>query len=381
MILRVCGLVILGGLCVSPGEVSQRTHSAHIPGAKAANDPIVMTVLPDEAARAVVLVSAGSAPATADVPAIGSPAVQADPPALSPALQLPSDAPAPPRSQVSMNAAPMAALLRALAPPPPRPAATRADVQALVATMRASLGGILLPDAPVLTRTAMTAARAMMQRANLSIDTMQAVLVVDRSPLVQRLWVTVAAPGSPLEVLGSVHVSTGKPGRKEHFRTPVGVFVDNAGILGYRALGTYNEFHIRGIGLRGMRVWDFGWQTTDDWRKPRDIMAVRMEMHATDPVLEPRLGHWDSEGCIRIPSRFNSFLDHTGLIDAKEREAARDDRRFAALLPKDAEPSPLAGQTLVVVDTSEPDAAPSDPVRANMIEHPDPTPQDHEDAG
>ncbi len=131
-----------------------------------------------------------------------------------------------------------------------------------------------------------------------------------------------------------------------------------------------------------MRVWDFGWQTTDDWRKPRDIMAVRMEMHATDPaVLEPRLGHWDSEGCIRIPTRFNSYLDHTGLIDAKEREAARDDRRFAALLPKDAVPSPLAGQTIVVVDTSDPIAAPSDPIRANLIAHPDTPGPEHDDAG
>ena len=283
-----------------------------------------------------------------------------------------------------MNTAPMAALLKELSKPepPPRPPATRADVQALAASMRDTLAGVLLPDVPALTRPAMAAAHAMMQRAHVSFDTLQAVLVVDRSPKVQRLWVTVASPSGALEVLGSVHVSTGKPGRKEHFRTPVGVFVDNAGILGYRAMGTYNEFHIRGIGVRGMRVWDFGWQTTDDWRTPRALMAVRMEMHATDPsVLEPRLGRWDSEGCIRIPTRFNSFLDHTGLVDAKEREAARDDRRFAALLPKDAAPTPLAGQTVVVVDTSDPDAQPSDPVRANTIAHPDMPGPEHDDAG
>ena len=189
--------------------------------------------------------------------------------------------------------------------------ATRADVDALLADMHASLAGTLLPDAPLLTRAALGAAQGMLQKANITHDRLQTILVVDRSPKVQRLWVTVASSSSPyLEVLGSVHVSTGKPGRKEHFRTPVGVFVDNAGILGYRAQGTYNEFHIRGIGVKGMRVWDFGWQTTDDWRTPNAIMAVRMEMHATDPaVLEPRLGRWDSEGCIRIPTRFNSFLD------------------------------------------------------------------------
>jgi hypothetical protein len=374
MYLRVCGILLLGCLCISADGVSQAARVSTVTPAKPVIEPIVTSVLPDEAARAVQLVSAA-------IPT----AVQPDPPAPSPALQLPPDPPSPAPSLMSMNSAPMTALLKALTQPepPPRPAATRRDVQALVADMRANLGGVLLPDAPALTHAAMTAAQAMMRRSNLSIDTLQVVLVVDRSPMVQRLWVTVAAPGGgPLEVLGAVHVSTGKPGRKEHFRTPVGVFVDDAGILGYRAMGTYNEFHIRGIGIKGMRVWDFGWQTTDDWRKPRDIMAVRMEMHATDPtVLEPRLGRWDSEGCIRIPSRFNSYLDHTGLIDAKEREAARDDRRFAALLPKDAAPSPLAGQTLVVVDTSDPTAAPSDPARANLIAHPDTPGPEHDDAG
>ena len=85
-------------------------------------------------------------------------------------------------------------------------------------------------------------------------------------------------------------------------------------------------------------------------------MAVRMEMHATDPAnLELRLGRWDSEGCIRIPSTFNKFLDNQGLIDEKLREIASTDRRFAALLPR-ATPNPLAGSVLVVVDTSDPDA-------------------------
>ena len=268
------------------------------------------------------------------------------------------------------------------APAPAPPKATRADVDALMEDMRNSLGATLLPDAPPLTRAALAAARTMMERAHSEPDTLQVILVVDRSPKVQRLWVTVGVPGTAtLEPLGSVHVSTGKPGRKEHFRTPVGVFTNGAGILGYRAQGTYNENHIRGIGVRGMRVWDFGWQTTDDWRTRHALMAVRMEMHATDPsVLEPRLGRWDSEGCIRIPSRFNSFLDRSGLIDAKEWEAAREDRRFAALLPKHVVPSRLAGQTVVVVDTSEPEAAPSDPVKANLIAHPNTGGPEHDDA-
>ncbi len=272
--------------------------------------------------------------------------------------------------------------------PPPRPAlsapaADKAAVLALMADMRRSLPGTLLPDDPAAARSALSAARTMMDRAHAAIDARQVVLVVDRSAQVQRLWVAVAYPGArPWDALGVVRVSTGKPGRKEHFRTPVGVFANDASILGYRAEGTYNEHHIRGIGVRGMRVWDFGWQTTDDWRTPGALMAVRMEMHATDPAaLEPRLGRWDSEGCIRIPSRFNAYLDHAGLIDTKLRDAAATDRRFAALLPRDAMPSPLAGAMLVIVDSSEPGAAPSDPVRANAMEHPDLPGPEHDSAG
>ena len=264
------------------------------------------------------------------------------------------------------------------------PVAVHPAREALSAAMRESLGGVLLPDSPALSHAALIAGQAMSLRLHAPLDTPQIVLLVDRSPAVQRLWVVLATPGKPWEQLGSVHVSTGKPGRKEHFRTPVGVFVNDSAILGYRALGTYNENHIRGNGTKGMRVWDFGWQTTDDWRTKNAPMAVRMEMHATDPAnLELRLGRWDSEGCIRIPSRFNTFLDNQGLIDARLREAAATDRRFAALLPK-ATPNPLAGSVVVVVDTADPGAAPSDPVRANALEHPAPPSPGgagHDDAG
>ncbi len=254
--------------------------------------------------------------------------------------------------------------------PAERMSPNAAQRDALLADMRRSLGGALLADAPALTHAALIAGQAMSLRLHAPVDTPQVVLLVDRSPAVQRLWVVLATPGQAWEQLGSVHVSTGKPGRKEHFRTPVGVFVNDGAILGYRALGTFNENHIRGIGVKGMRVWDFGWQMTDDWRTKDAPMAVRMEMHATDPAnLELRLGRWDSEGCIRLPSSFNKFLDNQGLIDARLREAAQTDRRFAALLPHTT-PSPLAGSVVVVVDTSDPAAVPSDPVKAEAMEHP-----------
>ena len=35
--------------------------------------------------------------------------------------------------------------------------------------------------------------------------------------------------------------------------------------------GTFNENHIRGLGLKGMRVWDFGWQwATKGWRADKE---------------------------------------------------------------------------------------------------------------
>ena len=125
---------------------------------------------------------------------------------------------------------------------------------------------------------------------------------------------------------------------------------------------------IRGIGVKGMRVWDFGWQTTSDWRKDGALTAVRLEMHATDPrYLAGRLGRADSEACIRIPEKFNVFLDRAGLIDAQLLAVAPDDRAVRALLPKDGDPTPVAGDKVVVVDSSEPAAPRSDPLLAERI--------------
>jgi hypothetical protein len=185
--------------------------------------------------------------------------------------------------------------------------------------LRQIVGGALLPDNPTAALRALAAARMMIATTLTLINRPQTLLVVDRAPSVQRLWVVVATPdGSPWSVIGTVRVSTGKPGRKEHFKTPVGVFVNTPNILGYRALGTRNKYGIRGIGQKGMRVWDFGWQTTEDWRTPGAVASVRLEMHATDPTfLEGRLGRPDSEACIRVPDRFNQFLDRFGLIDAQ----------------------------------------------------------------
>jgi hypothetical protein len=197
----------------------------------------------------------------------------------------------------------------------------------------------------------------------------QLVLIVDRAPRGQLLAMALARPDSDWTILGASRVSTGKPGRLQHFKTPVGVLLNDGSEIGYRAQGTFNQNHIRGLGVKGMRVWDFGWQTTEDWRTPGAVASVRLEMHATDPTfLEERLGRPDSEACIRIPDRFNQFLDRFGLIDAQLTALAPTSRAVAALLPTDVTPSLLAGDKVVVVDTSEPNATPSNPAMAEEME-------------
>jgi hypothetical protein len=251
----------------------------------------------------------------------------------------------------------------------PAPTLT-AEEEVLAKELRQGIGSSMAPENPVAASHALAAARTLLARETIQIDHPQTMLVVDRSQAVQRLWIVIAKPGAePWPVIGSVKVSTGRPGRKEHFKSPVGVFTNTPAILGYRALGTVNENGIRGIGQKGMRVWDFGWQTTEDWRKKGALTAVRLEMHATDPnFLEGRLGRADSEACIRIPARFNTFMDRFGLIDARLTALAPTSRAIAALLPKDATPTPLAGDKVVVVDTSDPEAMPSDPVEAQQIQ-------------
>jgi hypothetical protein len=197
-------------------------------------------------------------------------------------------------------------------------------------------------------------ARAATDAARLPIDRPQLLVVVDRNPAIQQLRIVLARRDGRWEVIGGSKVSTGQAGRRAYFITPVGVFLHTDGILDYRALGTFNENHIRGLGAKGMRVWDFGWQTAErGWRVERDEAEIRLLMHATDPdYLEQRLGRPASQGCVRIPATMNRFLDVRGVLDADYERAARDDVRFRAILPAQREPTTLAGNAMVVIDSS-----------------------------
>ena len=220
----------------------------------------------------------------------------------------------------------------------------------------------LVTRTPTSDATWIALARAELTRANTVLDHPQLLVVVDRSPRVQQLAIVLAtpadAPSDPWRVIGASHVSTGSMGRFDHYITPRGVFHVTPAILGFRAEGTFNENGIRGLGARGMRVWDFGWQIAAKGWKPDpgkpDRTPIRLMLHATDPdKLEQRIGQPASQGCIRIPTAMNRFLDHHGVLDAEYERAATTELRFRALLPVGRDPTSLAGNTLVVVDSSD----------------------------
>jgi hypothetical protein len=71
-------------------------------------------------------------------------------------------------------------------------------------------------------------------------------------------------------------------------------------------------------------------------------------------VDRPRqVGRPASEGCVRVPATMNRFLDVHGVLDADYERAAQEDPRFQSILRPDHEPTPLAGNAMVVVDSSQ----------------------------
>ena len=237
---------------------------------------------------------------------------------------------------------------------------SEADIAREVERLRAAL----LQEVPQHTSDDTNGGRAWIIRAQVALNAApfaingtQLIVVVDRNPRVQELRIILARPDSPWEVIGGSKVSTGQARRRGYFITPVGVFLHTDAILDYRALGTFNENHIRGLGLKGIRVWDFGWQIAEKgWHAERDMGEIRLLMHATDPdYLEPRLGRPASQGCIRIPATMNRYLDNYGVLDADYERAAPDHPNIESVLLPDRQPTPLAGNAMVIVDSSNAD--------------------------
>jgi hypothetical protein len=188
-------------------------------------------------------------------------------------------------------------------------------------------------------------------RAGINELSAQYLVMVDRSPYVQAAIIFSHSPQGEWQFIGATPASTGKPGSYEHFITPLGVFEHSLANPDFRAEGTRNAYGILGYGIKGMRVFDFGWVMADrGWGAPaRSVM--RLQLHATDPdLLEPKLGVVASKGCIRIPASLNMFIDRYGLLDA-DYEFAVANGKYLWVLRPDRQPVQQPGRYLVVVDS------------------------------
>lgn len=198
-------------------------------------------------------------------------------------------------------------------------------------------------------------AESALAEAGVVLQGPQYLLVVDRHPYVQAAFVLLRSADGEWSGMGAAPVSTGLPGRFDHFVTPLGIFAHSLANPDFRAEGTLNSNGIRGYGVRGMRVFDFGWQRVPKGWGDGKVIEMRLQMHATDPdVLEQRLGSAQSKGCIRIPATLNTFLDRHGILDADYLEAVREGRRLWVLRP-DRTPVLEAGRYLVVLETTRED--------------------------
>ena len=196
-----------------------------------------------------------------------------------------------------------------------------------------------------------TALQKALDSAGVRIERPQLVALVDRSPKVQAVLLLWGSASTVWRLVGAAPVSTGLPGRYEHFTTPLGVFEHSVSNPDYRSEGTKNKFGIRGYGRKGVRVYDFGWARAAKGWGNGAISVMRLQMHATDPDrLEQRLGTAQSEGCIRIPASLNEFIDRHGILDQDYQEQIDEGRRFW-VLRADRTPTSWSGRYLIVVDS------------------------------
>lgn len=181
-----------------------------------------------------------------------------------------------------------------------------------------------------------------------AITSSQYFLLVDRNPEKQVVLLAfLDSVSREMVIVGASKTSTGNPKRRGFYETPVGVFKNAPANMSYRALGTKNDKGWRGLGAKGSRVWDLGWQTTV--RQDGSPIEIRLLVHATDPNFgEPRLGKRDSKGCVRISATLNRFLDHYSILDA----LYEGNGKAQYVLPKNRESQGFGGSLVVVVDSS-----------------------------
>ncbi len=176
------------------------------------------------------------------------------------------------------------------------------------------------------------------------IDAKQYFVLVDRSPR-QSIMVGLYCPETAeIKIIGWDKVSTGDPNQPGRFPTPAGVFTNTTSIIGWRSTGIPNENGWISYGPAGLRVWDFGWQITDNGR------SIRLALHATDPVLgQSLLGQPASHGCIRISEKMNRFLDYYGILDY-DYEINPENPWVKWLLLDEREAVLYSGQHLIVAE-------------------------------
>lgn len=192
----------------------------------------------------------------------------------------------------------------------------------------------------------------------------QYLVLVDRSPQVQAVFLYWKAVDALPELIGASPASTGRPGRFDYFETPTGVFPHTIENPDFRAEGTKNSNGIRGYGVKGMRVFDFGWQLAAKGWGDKSMATMRLQMHATDPeLLEHRLGSAQSKGCIRIPATLNRLLDQYGLLDADYELAQLQGKTLWVLRPG-RQATPWPGRYLVVLDSRREERPPWAPAPA-----------------
>lgn len=177
----------------------------------------------------------------------------------------------------------------------------------------------------------------------------QYLLLVDRSPYVQASLLFWLADDAHAELIGASPVSTGTENGYDYFETPTGIFKHSIENPDFRAEGTKNNQGLMGYGNKGMRVFDFGWVNARKTWIP-EIGSMRLQLHTTDPRLEPRLGSAQSRGCIRIPGTLNKLLDRYGVLDADYKRAIYN-KKILQILDPVRETSPWSGRYMIIVDS------------------------------
>jgi len=233
--------------------------------------------------------------------------------------------------------------------PPPIPAATKAplteDFERDIALR------LVIPQDEV--KAYATRLQSALNAAQLALASPQFVLLVDRNPHVQAALLYWGSTDAGWHSVGAVPVSTGLPGRYEHFLTPLGVFDHSLANPDFRSEGTKNKVGFRGYGHKGARVYDFGWIAAPRGWGDGAMGTLRLQIHSTDPgVATQRLGTAQSEGCVRIPEALNEFMDRYAVLDQDYARATAEGQNLW-VLRADRQPTTTPGRYMVVVDSAQ----------------------------